>query len=143
MKQTLQLNSKNGKSNKNKVLKDWLQNSWYQNSRFDSRMSFIRVNDVNEGRLRSWSTAENLQHQVSISSTFYARIFHTNIFFSSYVLALNELSYKKLSSLMLMKLTAGVNFINDLHAHFSYKILFKAKLLAEKRLLHVKFARLM
>ena len=26
-------------------------------------MSFIRVADVNEGRLRSWSTAENLQQQ--------------------------------------------------------------------------------
>jgi len=43
-----------------------------------------------------------------------ARIFRMNVFFSSYVLALNELLYEKFARLMLMKLMAGVNFINIL-----------------------------
>jgi len=41
--------------------------------------------------------------------------------FSSYVLALNELSYEKFAHLTLMKLTAGVNFTNTLLVPFSNK----------------------
>ncbi len=47
---------------------------------------------------------------MSISSTFYVQIFHTNVIlaaFSSYVLALGRNSYAKFVSLTLMKLTAG------------------------------------
>ncbi len=51
--------------------------------------------------------------------------------FSSYVLALNELSYKKRACKMLMKLTTGVNFINILLAPFRKKVLFEAFLLIQ------------
>ncbi len=53
--------------------------------------------------------------QVSILSTFNSRIFRTNVIlaaFSSYILALGRNSYEKFVRRMLMKLTAGVNFIN-------------------------------
>jgi len=49
---------------------------------------------------------------VSISSTFYVRIFRTNIVsaaFSSYVLAMAKNSYKKCVHIMLMKLTISVS----------------------------------
>ena len=42
---------------------------------------------------------------VSISSTLNVQILHTKAFFSSYVLSLTELSYKKHGCKMLMKLT--------------------------------------
>ncbi len=48
---------------------------------------------------------------------FYVRIFRTNVIsapFSRYILALNKLSYEKCARIMLMKLTAGVNFTNVL-----------------------------
>jgi len=44
--------------------------------------------------------------------------------FSSYVLALNKLSYEKRARITLMKLTTGVNFINIFCAPFSYKSVF-------------------
>jgi len=46
-------------------------------------------------------------------STFYIRIFHTNVLsaaFSSYILALLKNLYKKCARLTLMKFTTGVNF---------------------------------
>ena len=48
--------------------------------------------------------------QVLISSTFYVRIFRTNVVsaaFSSYILALVKNSYEKGARIMLMKLTEG------------------------------------
>ncbi len=51
---------------------------------------------------------------VSISSTFYIQIFHSNVVlaaFSSYVLALSKNLYKKLALLTLMKLTAGFRLL--------------------------------
>ncbi len=54
---------------------------------------------------------------------FYVRIFRTKVVsaaFSRYVLALNKLSYEKRASIMLMKLTAGVNFTNVSKAAFAH-----------------------
>ncbi len=50
-------------------------------------------------------------YQPSISSTINAPVFCTNVFFSSYVLALNEHLYKK----TLMKLTPGFLFLQFCH----------------------------
>jgi hypothetical protein len=36
-------------------------------------MSFIRVNDVNGGRLRSWTTAQNLEHFPKNSENYHHR----------------------------------------------------------------------
>ncbi len=47
---------------------------------------------------------------MSISSTFYVRIFRTNVIlaaFSSYILALAKKLYEKRARIMLMKLTTG------------------------------------
>ncbi len=52
---------------------------------------------------------------------FYVQIFLYKRYFSSYVLALSENLHKEFAHLMLMKLTAGVNFINVLRAAFSGK----------------------
>ncbi len=56
-----------------------------------------------------------LTDKVSISSTFYVHIFHTNIIlaaFSSYVLALAKKLYKKCARIMLMKLIKGSNWLS-------------------------------
>jgi len=60
--------------------------------------------------------------RVSISSTFYGRIFWTNVVsavFSSYILALSKNMYKKRAHIMLMKLTTGVDFTNILRKAFT------------------------
>ncbi len=57
------------------------------------------------------------RHQVSISSTFYAHFFHTKVLFCQNVTRKKlpkRLSYEKFSHKMLVKLTAGVNFMNSL-----------------------------
>jgi len=51
--------------------------------------------------------------QVSISSTFYACVFHTKVLFSGYVLAKKALSYKKHARKMLVKLTTSLNSIKS------------------------------
>ncbi len=59
--------------------------------------------------------------------------------FSSFMYTENRRSYVKFACLTLMKLTAGVNFINILRAHFSYESalrsfgIFDAKILYKKR----------
>ena len=63
--------------------------------------------------------------------------------FSSYVLALNELSYKKFACLKLMISTPGLNFINGKRAKFTHKRLFSSYVLALNELLYEKFAGLM
>jgi len=62
--------------------------------------------------------------QVSISSTFYAHVFHTKVLFSSYVLAKRSLSNEKGAHKMLIKLTAEGNFTNILQTAFPYKSVF-------------------
>jgi len=63
-----------------------------------------------------------LLHQVSISSSVFARIFCTKVLFSSYVLAKKALSYQKCVRKMLMKLTAGLNIKNILWAAFCTEV---------------------
>jgi hypothetical protein len=67
---------------------------------------------------------------VSISSTFYVRIFRTNVVFLVTFWLCHKNSYEKFARLTLMKLTAGVNFINILHTVFSYESLFSTYVLA-------------
>jgi len=68
-----------------------------------------------------WSTILNADvNQPSISSTFYARVFSTQVLFSSYVLAKKNPSYKKRACKMLMKSTPGVNFTNILLKAFTH-----------------------
>ncbi len=52
--------------------------------------------------------------------------------FSRYVLALNKLSYEKCACIMLMKLMAGVYFINILCVRFSYETAFLPKCNSKK-----------
>jgi hypothetical protein len=59
---------------------------------------------------------------------FYVQIFSCKRHFSSYVLALAKNSYKKHAHKMLMKLTAGVNFVNVYSRFFSYESAFLAKM---------------
>jgi len=83
--------------------------------------------------------------QVTISSTFYARIWHP--YFGAKKLQ-SQMKVEKSCSIcfrtkkrlhkMLMKLTPVVNFINIFCAHFSYESPFKAKTLLEKRLSYEK-----
>jgi len=66
--------------------------------------------DKEEGWTKKGTHNVSLCRQVSISSTFYAQIFHMKVVlaaFSSYVLALAKNSYKKHVRSMLMKLTSG------------------------------------
>ena len=55
----------------------------------------------------------SLFHQVSISSTFYLRIFRTNIVFLVMFWLCHKNSYKKIARLTLMKLTAGLKKLNS------------------------------
>ncbi len=71
-----------------------------------------------------------------------ARFSHERLF-SSYVLALNELSYEKFVPLTLMKLTAGVNFSNIYEPPFvrkCFKQLFSNYSLALKKIGANKFS---
>jgi len=52
--------------------------------------------------------SKSSNNKVSISSTFYVRIFHAEVFFCSYILAKKTLLYEKRAHKMLMKLTKGV-----------------------------------
>jgi len=65
----------------------------------------------NIDRVKCWCNG----HLGSISPTFFACIFCTNIFFSSYVLFC---SYEKRAWKTLVKLTPGLNFINVLCTTF-------------------------
>ena len=58
---------------------------------------------------------------MSISSTFYERVFGMKANFSSYVWLCNFLARKFLSSNTLMKLTAGVNLFNILIEAFMHE----------------------
>jgi len=67
--------------------------------------------------------------KMSISSTFYVQTLFQQFFYvhvTSKKLP-KQRSYKKFMRKMLMKLTAGVNFIHVVRTHFLYEFLDKAK----------------
>jgi hypothetical protein len=81
----------------------------------------------------SWTTSRCRFHQ-HFTRTFFVRKQISLVTFGFVIfLCLNFCEHKTL-----MKLTAGVDFINVLRAHFSYKKNYKAKTLLEKRLLDKK-----
>ncbi len=109
-------------------------------SSFVKRSSFFRVVSfeyVDEHRLtvkRIWVSLRRIRmgsagpiYRCQFHQHFYVRIFRTHSIlaaFSSYVLALAKNLYEKYAPLTLMKLTAGVNFINIFFAFFVRKCFF-------------------